>query len=215
MRKKHHLIIFCLGILIFCSCSISTKAFFNFTNSKIYGSFAEVEPILLKQKQLKKMSKKNFTILYSYDRWKEMKPLYFFSNGKPILRSSCGMPKLGETINCKIVFSDSLDLSYVIKDLVTKDSLPFTKTLQDYDYVVLMPKSTFLQGLDKRTIRDILLTLPKNSNIYFIFVNIDYYFWQIPESKAGQKMEMRFENQSKNQSKKRNKGCTLENNCSK
>jgi len=187
MLKKHHLIIFCLGTLLFCSCAPMMKCFNNITRPKIYASFAEVDPILLKQKQLKKLCKKDFTILYSYDRWLEMKPLYFFSNGKPIPRTKCGFAKFGETINSDIEYPDSLYLNYVIKDLVTKDSLPFTKTFLDFDYIVLMPKTTYMSSIEARRLKKIPSSFPKNSKIYYIFVSADYYSWQIPGSKVGQK----------------------------
>ena len=187
MRIKHHLIIFCLGILLFCSCAPMMKFFNNITRPKIYASFTEVEPVLLKQKQLKKMSENNCTILYSYNSWIERKPLFFFSNGKPILRNSCGNAKLEETISSDIEYPDSLYLNYVIKDLVTKDNLPFTKTFHDFDYIVLMPKTTYMASLEAKRLRKIPSSFPKNSKIYYIFLNTDYYYWQIPGSKAGQK----------------------------
>jgi hypothetical protein len=189
--RSKNIFIFFIPILLFCSCAPAIKLVFNIKNPKIYSSYTEVEPILVSQ--INKLGIKDYTILYSYETCEESKPLYFDGDGRPISRTKCGIIDITDTLPSKISYQDTVSFNYVIQDLVTKDSLPFTKNLVNYDYIVVMPKTTFFVGVEKRTLRDIRLTIPSETKIYYLFVNTDFYLWQDSRFKAGQKGKIKIQ----------------------
>jgi hypothetical protein len=194
-HRKNIFIFFVLGVF-FSSCTPTMKWVFNIKNPKVYSSYTEAKPIL--QSQIKKTGITDYSILYPCKTWNYTYPLYFDSAGNPIPRNSCGMPVLckpcdtTEILSTKVSLLDTVSFNYVIQNLVIKDSLPFTKSLHEYDYIVLMPKTTYMAGVEKRQLKDIQLTIPSGSKIYYLFVSTDFYLWQNNEVKAGQKGKIRF-----------------------
>jgi len=183
-RNKHILIFFVTGVF-FCSCTPAMKLIFNIKNPKLYSSYMEVEPILVSQ--INKLGIKDYTILYSYNTWEEENPLYFDGNGNLITRNACGIIDTTDILSTKISYPDTVFFNYMIQDLITIDSLPFTKSLVSYDYIVVMPKTTFMVGVEKRLLRDIRLSMPSRAKIYYLFVSTDFYIWQDSRFKAEQK----------------------------
>jgi hypothetical protein len=188
-NKEYYCIILSVGMM-FSSCVSMSKLIFNVKNPRVYSSYTEVESIL--ESQIKKTNITDYTILYSNERWKENNPLYFFGNGNPLPRTDCGMLDY-HTITMLFAkglhFVDTMSFDYVINHLVTKDSLPFRKSLIEYDYIVVMPKTTFLASAEKFWLKDIRLSL-QSDKVYYIFVNADYYIWHSSEYKIGMKIKI-------------------------
>ena len=186
--RKYYLIII-IGIL-FTSCVPMARLIFNIKNPRVYSSYTEVEPMLVSQ--IKKTHITDYTILYSYERWEDTHPLYFSNNGEPLPRTSCGLldyNKIAIRYAASMYPDTAANLNCMISGLVTKDSLPFTKSLNTYDYIVVMPKTIYLSGVENFNIKDIKQSI-KSSNVYYIFVNADYYTWQSREYKAGMKIKL-------------------------
>jgi hypothetical protein len=186
-----NLIVFFVTGIFFCSCAPAIKLIFNIKNPKVYSSYSEVEPILASQ--INKLGIRDYTILYSNKTWDGSPPLYFDGDGKTISHTQCGIIDIKDTLSVKISYQDTVSFNYVIQDLVTKDSLPFTKNLGSYDYIVVMPKTTFMVGVEKRTLRDIRLTIPSETKVYYLFVSTDFYVWQDSRFKSGEKGKIKMQ----------------------
>ena len=185
-RIKIFFISFAISVF-FSSCAPAVKLLLNIKNPKVYSSYTEVEPIIVSQ--INKLGITDYTILYSYKKWEETLPLYFDGYGQPISRTYCGIIDT----KTKILFTDTTSLNYKIQDFVTKECLPFTKELFNYDYIVVMPKTTFMIGVEKRLLRDVRFSIPTGSLVYYLFVSTDFYLWQDSRFKAGEKGKIKIQ----------------------